>query len=212
MSLSKHHSSMINSLRNLGRHDMIRRYFGGGYNEAILIDKYKVEFQENNNDSRLFIWTKDRPCIIAVISKADESAVIDSIEYNPDCTIDTMKKGEGTREMVNFTLDLLKKNGAKIVSLTDKSSIKCGTTDTRLGPMYFLKHGVTWYERYFGFKPEEKYSSKYQLMKKRREEMLDIDVLQSQPCEFFTNETIDEIFEYIGFVFFFTMNWVKKLD
>lgn len=203
---------MINSLRNLGRHDMIRRYFGGGYNEAVLIDKYKVEFQENNNDSRMFIWTKDRPCIIAVISKADKSAVIDSIEYNPDCTIDTMKKGEGTRDMVNFTLNLLKKNGANTVSLTDKSSIKCGAIDIRLGPMYFLKYGVTWYEKYFGFKPEEKYASKYELMKKRREEMLDVETIQSQPCEFFTNETTDEIFEYIGFVFFFSMNWVKKLD
>lgn len=204
-------SRMMSTLKGMGRKDQWRRYMTGkGYTDAKVIGKYKVQYDEDERDTRILVWNPNRPCVAMVIDKADNTAVIDSIEYDPDCTIDErMVLGEGTREMLEFSLDLLKSTGVKKVFLTDRSTIDCNGNDISLGRMYFLKHGMTWYERYFGFQPIEGVQDEYVLAKKNRIELLDVEYVSAQPCDFFDDKTMREIFRYIGLEGFSDIVWVK---
>jgi hypothetical protein len=77
--------------------------------------------------------------------------------------------------------------------------------------MYFLKYGVTWYEKYFGFEPESKYKKVYNDAKKSRIDLLDIGFVSTQPCDFFDFETLTEIFKYMRISGFSEIVWTKKL-
>lgn len=204
---------MLNSLKSLGRNEQWSRYMsGGGYTDAVTVGKYKIETNETDEDIRYFIWNPKRPCVNMVIDKQDRTAVLDAVKYDKDCTIDgNMKRGEGTREMVDFSLALLKKTGATHVYLTDKSTINCNGDEIELGSMYFLKYGCTWYEKHFGFQPTSKFAKLYNQAKQKREKMLDTEFLSKQPCEFYTFDTVIEIFQHIGFVNFHSIAWVREL-
>ena len=113
--------------------------------------------------------------------------------------------------MVQFALDYLRDNGATTVSLTDKSTIECNGVEVELGPMSFLKYGMTWYEKYFGFQPAPRFQKMYIEAKNRREQMLQTELLSTQPCDFYDFETINDIFAYIGFVNFHSIEWTRDL-
>ena len=213
MSLRKHHSSMLQSLKTLGKHEQWSRYMrGGSYTDAEKVGKYKIQVQEDEDDIRYFLWNPKKPCINMVISKRDKTAVLDAVEYDEDCTVDEkMLRGEGTREMIEFSLELLKRSGATKVSLSDKSTIPCHGENIALGPMYFLKYGKTWYEKYFDFHPSQRFQRMYEEAKQTRDELLDTAALSQQPCEFFDFETTTEIFRHIGFVNFHSIEWEKDL-
>ncbi len=199
---------MIQSLQALGKREQLRRYVckGGGYEDAIQYDKYKVEFFNDERDMRFILWNPNRPCVVAVIDKRDKLAVIDDVEYSPTCSVDgRMKKGEGTREMLKFVFRLLKEHGAVTVQLSDKSTVVCNGVKVRLGLMYFFKYGETWYEHHFGFKPAETYREKYEQMKRKRPD------LSAKPCDYFTDDVIDELVNSIGFGFFYNISWEKSL-
>lgn len=211
MSYAKLHRGMIRSLQTLDRRQQLGRYTGKGgrYEDSIQIGKYKVEFLEDEDDLRMILWNPQRPCIVSVIDKHDTVAVIDDIEYSPRCTIDgKMARGEGTREMIQFMLDLLKKRGASRVHLSDKSTRICNGKTIRLGLMYFFKFGETWYEKYFGFKPTEQYRAKYEAIKQKRSMLGD---LSDMPCDYFTDDVIDDLINKIGFGFFYNIEWEKEL-
>lgn len=204
-SYAKFHTGMYRSFQALGKDVQLGRYRGGAYSDGIVIDKYKVEFAENDLDSHLIIWNPDRPCLNASIDKQEKSAVLNVANYDPKCTIDgKMARGEGTRTMIHFFLNLLKEKGVTLVELSDESHVICNNKKIRLGLMYFFKYGETWYEHYFNFKPSEKYRAKYEDMKKRR---LTLGDLSDKPCDYFTDDVIDELSAKIGFVFFQRINW-----
>ena len=208
MSESKYHSSLKNSLIRIGRLEEWGRFNGGGFKESVIIGEYRVEIQKEKKDLRMFIWSRTRPCINIVMSKIDYVAVIDGIYYNPGCTIDgKMMRGEGTRKMVDFAIEFIKSKGAKEIQLSDNSSVICNNKEIRLGPMYFLKFGQTWYEKYFGFKPTEKFIEKYELAKVKQKTMN----LEDKPCDYFTNDTIDHLYEEHKMAFFPNIVWFKKL-
>jgi hypothetical protein len=213
MSRIKYHSSMMNTLKGLGRHEQWSRYMmGGRYEDAITIGKYTVEAREDERDHRFFLWAPKNVCVNMVIDKQNKTAIIDAIQFDSGCTIhETMKRGEGTREMVDFCVHMLKQHGATSVSLSDNSSIDCNGTDIELGRMYFLKYGMTWYEKYFGFQPAERFAKAYENAKRQRKEKLDVKMLASQPCEFFTVDTVDSFFDDIQFKNFHRYEWVKDL-
>jgi hypothetical protein len=204
---------MMNTLRALGRDEQWSLYgTGGGYNDTLTIGRYKIEIENNENDTRFLIWDPKRPCVNMLFDKRERVGVLDSIRYDPDCTSpEQMTRGSETREMVDFSIGILKRNGATKVFLTDKSTIDCGGTDIELGPMYFLKYGKTWYETHFGFRPSAKFAAEYEDAKRQRVELLDTDFLSTQKCEFFDRETVRDIFRYIGFVNFYSIPWVKDL-
>jgi hypothetical protein len=196
----------------MGRDDYVK-HMGGGYEQTVQWGKYKVEISYEGNDTRLVIWTpNDKPCITGVIAKEDKVAVIATANYSPTCTIDgNMKRGEGTREMFKDILKMLKVKGAVSVQLMDNSTIDCEGTEIALGPFYFLKHGQTWYEKYFGFKPTEKYIVKYEKVKENRLKLLEIERLKQTKCVDFTEDMVGELFRHIGFDFFDKIVWERTL-
>jgi hypothetical protein len=206
MSKQKYHSSMITSLYHLDRRDMWKKY-GSGYAESKTIGKYKVEFDDEEDDLRMFIWSKDKPCVVIVLSKSLKVAVLDGVYYTPECTIDgKMKRGEGTREMIQFALDMMKENGAETVELSDKSTVMCNGKKIKLGLMHFFKYGQTWYEKYFGFQPttnKEKYTKAKEVQKTLG--------LQDKPCDYFTDDVIRDLILKTGFTFLTDIAWSKTL-
>jgi hypothetical protein len=204
--------ALIRSLQQMGRDDWVK-HMGGGYEQTVQWGKYKVEISYEGNDTRLVIWTPDdKPCITGLIAKEDNVAVIATTNYSPLCTIDgNMKRGEGTREMFKDILKMLKVKGAVSVQLTDRSSVMCEGKKIRLGRMYFLKHGQTWYEKYFGFKPSEKYRVKYEKVKENRLKLLEIERLKQTKCVDFTEDMVDNLFRHIGFDFFGDIVWERTL-
>ena len=210
---TKLHRGLIRSLQSLGKREQLGRYIskGGRYEDAVQYDKYKVEFFNDDDDIRFILWNPTRPCIVAVIDKHDKSAVIDDVEYSPSCAVDgRMKRGEGTRDMLQFMFVFLKKHGATSVQLSDKSSVVCNGVKVRLGLMYFFKYGETWYEHHFGFKPTEKYRHRYERIKQKRQAV--IGDLSNVPCDAFTDEFIDDLVEKLGFGFFYNISWEKTLS
>lgn len=208
MSINKFHSSLKNSLIQAGRLEEWSRFIGGGFENTENIGIYRVQIQDENQDIRIFIWSRIKPCVNIVMSKHDKVAVLDGIYYNPGCTIDgKMKRGEGTRKMVQFAINFIKSKGAKEIQLMDKSSVYCKDKHIRLGPMYFFKFGQTWYEKYFGFLPNEKYATKYEEAKIRAKQK----GLENKPCDYFTDDIIDNLLEENKMVFFTNIVWCKKL-
>ena len=203
MSKQKYHSSMISSLWHLDRMDMWKKY-GSGYANSQTIGDYKVEYDDDDtDDKRIFIWSKNRPCVAMVLSKSTNIAVMDGVYYDPNCTIDgKMKRGEGTRKMIEFALNLLRKNGVKRVELSDRSTIQCNGKKIRLPIYYFFKYGKTWYEKNFGFKPlnHKDIYLKYQKSV----------ILQDKPCDWFTDENIHD-YLIKDFSFLLDMTWYKDL-
>ena len=204
--MRKVHSGMMHSLIASGRTDQWSRYMtGGGYTEAIQIGKYKVETQEDEFDIRFLIWNPTRPCVTMVLDKRDKTASMDSVEYNPQCNVNgNMKRGEGTREMIDFALSLLKQAGAKKVQLMDNSSVICNGVKVRLGLMYFFRTGQTWYEKYFGFQPEPKYAARYATVQANLNPM-------DKPCDYFTDDVIYELLADKKMVFLPNVVWEKSL-
>lgn len=203
------HSSMYNSLIEMGMDDRWSRYRGGGYTESHRVGPYKVEMVDEGLDKRILLWNPMKPCISMVIEKQSKEAVLDLVEYDPDCATPQMTRGSGTRDMIDFALELLKQQGATKVQLSDKSRIRCGNSKVRLGLMYFLKYGHTWYEKYFGFHPRD-HADDYAELKRRRLE-LDTEFLAKQPCEYFTDDVLQDILSRIGYKFLQSIVWEKEL-
>jgi hypothetical protein len=197
---------MISSLWNLDRIDLWKQY-GSGYKDSKTIGNYKVEFDDEEDTLRMFIWNKERPCVVIALSRSLKIAVLDGVYYSPDCTIDgKMKKGEGTINMVKFALKIMKESGAKQVELTDKSTIQCNGIKIKLGLYYFYKYGQTWYEKHFGFQPL-KYKKEYENAKKIQKTL----GLENQPCTYFTDDILYQLGLKTGFTFLNDIPWVKYL-
>ena len=202
---------MIRSLQALDRREQLARFtgHGGRYEDAVQYGDYKIESIQDDNDLRLILWNPEKPCIVAVIDKHEHVAVIDDIEYSTTCTRDgRMQKGQGTRKMIQFMLDYLSQHGADTVELSDKSTVMCNGVKVRLGLMYFFKFGETWYEHFFGFKPSEKYRANYETIKQKRYILGDVS---NKPCDYFTDDVIDDLVNKLGFGFFYNVSWVKQL-
>lgn len=181
---------------------------GGNYTTAKQIGEYKIEYFDDDDETQLTIWNPDRPCIVIVLIKELETAVLNLVEYDQRCTIDgRMEKGVGTRKMIQFALDLIKEAGAKKVELSDKSSVICDGKKIKLGPMYFLKNGQTWYEKYFGFQPIRN-KELYLKSKKIREEL----DLTDNSCSYFTDDVIYDLVRKTEFDKVNDYGWEKVFD
>ena len=206
--MNKFHSSLKKSIKILGRNEEWVRFIGGGFKDSEVIGDYRVELNDEEKDIRMFIWSKSKPCINVVMSKEDKIAVLDGVYYNPGCTVNgRMIRGEGTRRMINFAINYIKLKGAKEIQLSDNSDIPCNGKMVSLGAMYFLKFGVTWYEKYFGFKPTERYYKEYEAAKILQKNLN----LQDKPCDYFTDKIINELFIQLKMTYFYNIGWYKKI-
>lgn len=204
-------------LKYLGRDhrwNMYRPTFkGGNYDSAEIIGKFRVEIDDSHPDyERIFILNPKRPCIEIDYDKHDNYAALNTVEYDPKCTVDgQMKRGSGTKEMIEFALDLLKKKGVRKVQLMDNSTVICNGMRVSLKLMYFFKYGETWYEKHFGFKPTEEYVEEYENSKKLRQENFYLDKIPNAPCELFTPENLKKFVKRTEFEFHPGIVWEKVL-
>ena len=184
---------------------------GSGETETRIIDGYKIEITNTDEEIRFLIKSQRVHCIRMSLYKDDNTASFLTAVYDAGCKIDgNMVRGEGTRKMIQIGLDLLKEFGATQVSMNDTSNIPCDGVNIRLGEMYFLKYGMTWYEKYFGFKPAERHRVFYEEAKKLRKEHLDIAKLKDLPCSYFTDEFVHRQFARICFTHFQLIEWIKQ--
>jgi len=215
---------------NLGRLDIEMRHahwrqgrdshivIGGGREDARrVIEDYVVSSYTTDDDDgtkRFIIWGSTRFRCVDVVAYPDGTSVL-NVEYDSKCTTrGNMERGDGTKNMLNFTFKMLKLLGVKSVHITDTAKTTCrGTTvKVMLGPMYFLKHGMTWYEKYFGFVPSPRHVEDVRIIKESRLQTLDIPALESKPCEEFTDDFIaDQLGLLARGTRFQLVEWVKYL-
>jgi hypothetical protein len=188
-------------------------YRGAGIENAKRVGKYNIETTLFQDGLRMMFWSTDRlHCVDYVIDKEDNTASIQAFSYHNTCTVDgKMKHGKDTRDMINFSFKYAKKLGVTKVYLSDTSNIQCNGTSIGLAPMYFLKFGQTWYEKYFGFEPVVKNSKEYKEAKQKRLNLPYLHQLEQAPCDAFTYENTKEILKYLGIGTFHNYEWVKKL-
>lgn len=195
------------SLRQIGKDDAWRRYTGGSYETSDTIGPYRIDIDRQDNGAIQFIvWNPETPCVTVYVY--EDEAILSFLEYSPRCTTTgNMKRGEGTREMLEFVFDFAKKLGAKTIQLTDQSTIRCETGETiKLGPYSFFKTGKTWYEKHFGFAPTEEYREEYENAKKLRKTLSLGDI----PCAQFSRKTMNEFLRKVE-LDFFGIVWEKTL-
>lgn len=209
------HQRFLSQLKRLGRdnHWLKHAMAGGGESTIRIIENYKIEIREDDKEVWFVIKSKDVDCIRASLYKDDNTASLLTAKYDAGCTIDgNMVRGEkGTRKMIHIALDLLKEYGATSVALMDNSTVPCEGEDIDLGAMYFLKYGMAWYEKYFGFQPTERHRKAYEQAKEMRLRYLDTEKLKDLPCSYFTDEFIDDLFDHIKLKIFYRIEWVKHL-
>jgi hypothetical protein len=187
-------------------------YFGGTYESAQQIGNYKVQKDEDEKYIHFLLLNPDKPCIVMYIEKSSTVAVMSSLDYSASCTVDgNMKRGDGTRKMVEFAIALAKDHGATKMELQDESTIYCDESraKVKLGPFSFLRQGKTWYEKYFGFLPTPEFHEEYEHAKELRKK-LDIEMLHSQPCNYFDRHTINALLRKVE-LDFYSMVWEKTL-
>lgn len=208
------HQQFLAQLHRLGRtnHWMKHTMIGGGDTETRIIDGYKVEITNDDEATKFLIKSQRVHCIEMSLYKDDTVASFLTAMYDAGCKLDgKMVRGESTRKMIQIGLDLLKEYGATKAVMTDTSNIPCEGKDIDLGAMYFLKYGMTWYEKYFGFKPAERHRESYEKAKQMRRKYLDVAKLKDLPCSDFTDTFISKMFAQIGFTNFYIIEWTKPL-
>lgn len=196
------------SFRRLGKDALWRRYTGGSYETSKTIGPYKVDIDhQDNGDIQFILWNPETPCVTVYIHK--EEAVMTLLDYSPRCKVNgNMKRGEGTREMLEFVFEFAKSLGAKTIQLSDQSTIQCETGENiKLGPYSFFKSGKTWYEKLFGFVPLEEYREEYEMAKQLRKTLN----IGSIPCRQFDRKTMNELLRKVN-LDFFGIVWEKDLS
>ena len=162
---------------------------GGSYLTAKQIEDYKIEYVDDDDELQVTIWNPDRPCIVIVLIKSLETAVLNLVQYDTRCTVNgKMERGVGTRKMVKFALNLIKESGAKSVQLDDRATVICNGKQVKIGPMNFFKNGQTWYEKYFGFQPIR--NKELYVKVKEIQKTLGLD---SKPCDYFTDDVVYDL-------------------
>ena len=200
-------------MMRMGNHEYCKKFRAGAYADARVIENYKVEYAKQDGSQSILIWSPKEPCVHIVLYDGDTTASLIWVGYDASCTIEgTMKRGTGTRKMLEFACRLAKQQGATHIELMDDAKIECNGKKIDLSPMYFLQHGVTWYESKFGFQPRDEYKEEYANMKENRKK-LDVSFLQKQPCDYFTRPVVRGILRELDGDrdVFYRTSWVKTL-
>jgi hypothetical protein len=95
--------------------------------------------------------------------------------------------------------------------MDDRASIDCNGEENSLSLIHFFKYGETWYEDNFGFKPTSEYLDEYNMVKKNRNDLLDVDKLRNVPYTDFNHKSIMVFVEKVDFEFYGSIVWEKTL-
>ncbi len=204
-------SAMYHTLRGLGRERQVGVFRGRGYADTHTIGPYKVQIDEDESYVEFFIWNPDRPCVMIMLDKSDQTAVLEILTYDPRCTTDFgMKRGSGTRAMLQFAFETIQAHGATRIQLMDKSTIVCDGKRVQLGIMSFLQYGETWYERTFGFRAVGRYAERYERAKQTRLAKLDLAFIRRQPCSWFAD--VDDLRRTLDLDYFESITWELRVE
>lgn len=213
--------NMTESLKKVGKQNQSTIWKGGSYTTAKQVGNYKIEFiNEYKHEppieiesQQLIVWSPKEPCMSIAIDRRDNDATLNTVMYSANCTIDgKMVHGSGTKEMIKFVLRLLQFKGVRSITLTDNSKFNCREIKVDLSVHYFIKYGMTWYEKNFGFKIAPKFEKEYEDAKQSRATNPSLSFLQSQPCDYYTPVQVAKIKEDYGINFFSKVYWVKRLQ
>ena len=203
------------AMLRMGHHNYCKHFRGGAYTDAVEIEGYKVEFVPQYQSLNILIWNPVEPCVHIVLSDGDPVASLIWVGYNAKCSVDgKMERGTGTRKMLEFAFRLAKERGATHIELMDDGKIECKGSKIDLSSMYFLQHGMTWYEAKLGFHPREEYAEEYAEMKRHRVERLDVKMLKDQECDYFNRQTVKNLFRQLegDRDVFYRLSWLKELE
>ena len=200
-------------MMRMGNHDYCKKFRAGAYTDTKVIEDYKVEYAIQEGSQSILIWSPKEPCVHIVLYDNDTIASLIWVGYDAKCNTEgNMERGTGTRKMLDFAFRLAKQHGATHIELMDDAKVDCNGKKIDLSPMYFLKHGMTWYESKFGFQPRDEYKEEYAMMKEARKN-LDISFLQKQPCDYFTRSMVRDILRNLDGDrdVFYRTSWIKTL-
>jgi hypothetical protein len=213
--MSRLDRELIKTMSCLGHHTFCSRYTGGGYKETKVVEGYNVEEVEGDGHKVLRIWSPREECLSLVFQEGSSTASLMWLSYNPKCRADgKMRQGIGTKNMLEFALRIAKTRGYTHVELSDTSKIDCGDEKVDLAPMYFLQHGMTWYENRFGFQVAPRYVKQYaELKQKWLTRLNNKEELAKKRCEYFTDEVVVNLFQSIGgdTGIFARASWIRKV-
>lgn len=199
-------TAIYNVLRRMGRDDLAKRFVGGSYEDSVWVEDYRVDFREDGDEEITFlIRNPETPCLVMYIYK--DEAILESLDYSHDCNRNGMDRGEGTRKMIRFALELAKSLGAKVVQLQDESTFQYDGMKIKLGPFLFLRTGQTWYEKHFGFYPTPEFQEEYE---RAKEKLPEFSFLRDKPVTYFDRQTIDKHLRDIE-LSFYRIVWEKRL-
>lgn len=208
---SRVHRIVSSTMMRNGNHSYCKSFRAGSYANAKVIDGYRVEYLRQEGSLSILIWNPVEPCLHIVLYDTDSVASLIWVGYDGKCTVDgKMERGTGTRRMLQFAFDLAKREGATHIELMDDAKIDCDGKKIELSPMYFLQHGMTWYEAKFGFQPHEQYRDEYAEMKRNRDRLKGLD---QKTCSFFTRSNVKTLLREIegDRDVFYKMSWILKL-
>jgi len=194
--------TMYHPLMHLKRYERLKTYiYTGKKVPDEVIRSHKVEIIEDGEYEQIFIWNQRKQRVLIDLDKKEEYAVLNPVCPNP----------ESTKEMIIFALDFLKKRGVKKVQMDDRASVDCNGEKISLSLIHFFKYGETWYEDNFGFKPTSGYLDKYNMVKKNRNDLLDVDKLRNTPSADFNHKIIMVFVEKVDIEFYGSIVWEKTL-
>lgn len=108
---------------------------------------------------------KFKDCLSIHIFGQSKIAELHGLIYNRLCAINMpLPKNEGTIRMVKAAMVFALQLSPHITKfeLTDISQVDCGKHKIALADLYFITHGMTWYENRFGAQPS---FTKYEYLK-----------------------------------------------
>ena len=200
-------------MMRMGNHEYCKNFRAGAYADSQIIEDYRVEFAKQKDSQSILIWSPKEPCVHIVVCDNHTTASLIWVGYDAKCNIQgNMEGGTGTRKMLEFAFRFAKQHGVTHIELMDDAKVECNGKKIDLSPMYFLAHGMTWYESKFGFQPRDEYKEEYAEMKENRKK-LDIQFLQKQPCDYFTGSTVRSILRELegDREVFYRTSWIKTL-
>ncbi len=197
---------MYSMLYGLHRGEQVGRYMGGIYaGPPVEIDGYRVRSYETEKDLEMSIYNSDNHCVVFTLDKSDKVAVVSLVNYMRRHA--PIVDSENTVALVQFALNKIREHGGKCVRVMDRLLIDQPENSKRiLSLIYFIKYGMTWYEKHFGFQIDETHKKEHETSKELR------NTISFQEPYDYSNEQEMEYIRRMELSTLFYAAWEKNLE
>ena len=136
---------------------------------------YYVNYLKDKENEIIFFGGVRHKCIIITINTdnltGERKGILQTIQYFDKCVIyNKLNRGDKLVDLVHCSLLFFIKKFPEIdtIELCDASEIKCKNNESiTLADYYYVKHGQTWYEKYFNAKSDKNNIEEIQLAKRK---------------------------------------------